>query len=73
MTSGETRSYLKAVVDADTDRVLGASVLAANGGEVTAVIQVAMRAGLPYTALRDTVFAHPTMAEGLNDLFERLE
>jgi hypothetical protein len=38
-----------------------------------AVIQTAMRAGLPYTALRDMVFAHPTMAEGLNDLFERLE
>jgi pyruvate/2-oxoglutarate dehydrogenase complex dihydrolipoamide dehydrogenase (E3) component len=51
----------------------GASILAAEGGEVMAVVQVAMRAGLPYTALRDMVFAHPTMAEGLNDLFERLE
>lgn len=73
MTSGETRGYLKAVVDADNDRILGASILAAEGGEVMAVIQVAMRAGLPYTALRDMVFAHPTMAEGLNDLFEALE
>lgn len=73
MTSGETRGFLKAVVDAETDRVLGASILAARGGEVMSVIQVAMRAGLPYTALRDTVFAHPTMAEGLNDLFDRLE
>lgn len=73
VTSGETRGYLKAVVDADTDRVLGASILAAEGGEVMAVIHVAMRAGLPYTALRDTIFAHPTMAEGLNDLFEGLE
>ena len=73
MTSGETRGYLKAVVDADTDQVLGASILAAEGGEVMAVIQVAMRAGLPYTALRDMVFTHHTMAEGLIDLFERLE
>jgi pyruvate/2-oxoglutarate dehydrogenase complex dihydrolipoamide dehydrogenase (E3) component len=73
MTSGETRGYLKAVVDADSDRILGASILAANGGEVMAVIQVAMWAALPYTALRDMVFAHPTMAEGLNDLFESLK
>lgn len=73
MTSGETRGYLKAVVEADTDRILGASILAAEGGEVMAVIQVAMQAGLPYTALRDLILAHPTMAEGLNDLFARLE
>lgn len=73
MTSGATRGYMKAVVDADSEQLLGASILAAAGGEVMAVIQVAMRAGLPYTALRDMVFAHPTMAEGLNDLFERLE
>ena len=44
-----------------------------NPSMVMAVIQVAMQAKLPYTALRDTIFAHPTMAEGLNDLFERLE
>ena len=73
VTSGETRGYLKAVVDADTDQILGASILAAEGGEVMAVVQVAMQAGLPYTALRDMIFAHPTMAEGLNDLFARLE
>lgn len=73
VTSGETRGYLKAVVDAQSDRILGASILAANGGEVMAVIQVAMQAGLPYTGLRDMIFAHPTMAEGLNDLFARLE
>ncbi len=73
VTAGETRGHLQAVVDADSGRILGASILAAEGGEVMAVIQVAMRAGLPSTALRDMVFAHPTMAEGLNDLFERLE
>jgi pyruvate/2-oxoglutarate dehydrogenase complex dihydrolipoamide dehydrogenase (E3) component len=73
MTSGETRGYLKAVVDSDNGKLLGASILAAAGGEVIAVIQVAMQVGLPYTALRDMIFAHPTMAEGLNDLFARLE
>ena len=73
MTSGERRGYMKAVVDAETGRILGASILSAAGGEVMAVIQVAMRAGLPYTALRDMIFAHPTMAEGLNDLFDAME
>jgi pyruvate/2-oxoglutarate dehydrogenase complex dihydrolipoamide dehydrogenase (E3) component len=73
MTSGETRGYLKAVVEAESERILGVSILVAEGGEVMAVVQVAMRAGLPYTALRDMVFAHPTMAEGLNDLFDTLE
>jgi pyruvate/2-oxoglutarate dehydrogenase complex dihydrolipoamide dehydrogenase (E3) component len=73
MTSGETRGYLKAVVDAESGKLLGASILAASAGEVIAVIQVAMHAGLPYTALRDMIFSHPTMAEGLNDLFARLE
>jgi pyruvate/2-oxoglutarate dehydrogenase complex dihydrolipoamide dehydrogenase (E3) component len=73
MTSGETPGYLKAVVDAGADHVLGASILAAEGGEVMSAIQVAMQAGLPYMALRDMVFAHPTMAEGLNDLFATLE
>jgi pyruvate/2-oxoglutarate dehydrogenase complex dihydrolipoamide dehydrogenase (E3) component len=73
MTSGETRGYLKAVVDADSDRILGVSILAAEGGEVMSLIQVTMHAGLPYKALRDLIFAHPTMAEGLNDLFAHLE
>lgn len=73
VTSGETRGFLKAVVDAQSDRILGASILMENGGEVMSVIQVAMRAGLSYTDLRDLAFAHPSMAEGLNDLFARLE
>lgn len=73
VTMGETRGSLKAVVDADTDQLLGASILAAEGGEVMAVIQVAIQAALPYTALRDMIFAHPTMAEGLNDLFAKAE
>jgi pyruvate/2-oxoglutarate dehydrogenase complex dihydrolipoamide dehydrogenase (E3) component len=73
LTAGDTRGYLKAVVDGESDQILGAAILAAEGGEVMAVIQVAMHAGLPYTALRDMIFTHPTMAEGLNDLFVHLE
>lgn len=73
VTSGETRGYLKVVVDGDTDQILGASILAAEGGDVMAVVQVAMQAGLPSSALRDMVFAHPTMAESLNDLFALLQ
>ena len=72
-TLGETRGFLKAVVDAATDKILGAAILATEGGEVMAVVMMAMKAGLPYTALRDNIFAHPTMAEGLNDLFAKVE
>lgn len=71
-TMGETRGVLKAIVDA-TDQILGAAILAPEGGEIMAVVQTAMQARLPYTFLRDNIFAHPTLAEGLNDLFARLE
>jgi probable pyridine nucleotide-disulfide oxidoreductase len=73
VTSGEMRGSLKAVVDAGSDKILGAAILASEGGEIMTVIQVAMSAGLPYTALRDMILCHPTMAEGLNDLFAHLE
>lgn len=72
VTAGEPRGLYKAVVEASTGRILGASILAAEGGEVMAVVQMAMQAGLPYAAVRDTVFAHPTMAEGFGELFARL-
>ncbi len=68
----ETRGLMKAVVDAGSGQVLGAAVLGIEGGEVMAVIQVAMMGRLPYTALRDGTFAHPTLAEALNNLFARL-
>ncbi len=73
VTLGETRGLLKAVVDRASDRILGASILAPGGGEVMAVVQVAMQAGVTATALRDTIFAHPTLAESLGDLFARLD
>ena len=66
---GETRGFMKAVIDAKSDRILGFTMLGADAGEVTAVIQTAMLAGLPYTGLRDAILTHPTMAEGLNVLF----
>ncbi|MEZ4425150.1 MAG: mercuric reductase [Gemmatimonadota bacterium] len=69
----ETRGFMKAVVDAGTDRVLGAAILGIEGGEVMSVLQMAMVADLPFTALRDGVFAHPTLAESLNNLFLALE
>jgi pyruvate/2-oxoglutarate dehydrogenase complex dihydrolipoamide dehydrogenase (E3) component len=73
LETGETRGMMKAVVDADSGRILGAAVLGIEGGEIMAVIQVAMTAGVPYTVLRDGVFAHPTLAESLNTLFGALE
>jgi pyruvate/2-oxoglutarate dehydrogenase complex dihydrolipoamide dehydrogenase (E3) component len=69
----ETRGLMKAVIDVDTRRILGAAVLSIEGGEVMGVIQAAMMGDLPYTALRDTAFAHPTLSESLNNLFMALD
>ena len=69
----ETRGFIKALVDPETNKLLGAAVLGHEGGEVMSVMQVAMMGDLPYTALRDTPFSHPTLAESLNNLFTTLE
>ena len=69
----ETRGLLKAVVDADTDQILGATMLSFDGGEVVTIIQTAMLGKLPYQVLRDNPFSHPTLAESLNNLFSSLE
>lgn len=69
----ETRGFMKAVVDADTRQILGAAVLGIEGGEIMAILEVAMLGKLPYTVLRDGVFAHPTLAESLNNLFSTLD
>lgn len=71
--TGETRGLMKVLVDAETDELLGAAVLGLEGGEIMSLLQVAMMGGLPYTALRDATFAHPTLAESLNNLFTTLE
>jgi pyruvate/2-oxoglutarate dehydrogenase complex dihydrolipoamide dehydrogenase (E3) component len=68
-TLGETRGFMKALVEADSDRILGFTALAVDAGEIMAAVQVAMIAGLPYTALRDAVLTHPTLVEGLIPLF----
>ncbi|HEX5533346.1 MAG TPA: FAD-dependent oxidoreductase [Actinomycetales bacterium] len=62
----------KAVVDADTHEILGAALLGRNAGEVIAAVQMAMLGGLPYEKVRDAVITHPSMAEGLNLLFDTL-
>jgi pyruvate/2-oxoglutarate dehydrogenase complex dihydrolipoamide dehydrogenase (E3) component len=69
----ESRGMMKAVVDAETDQILGCAVLGVEGGEIMAMIQIAMMGKLPYTALRDGVFTHPTLAESLNTLFASVD
>jgi pyruvate/2-oxoglutarate dehydrogenase complex dihydrolipoamide dehydrogenase (E3) component len=69
----EARGFMKAVVDADSDQILGCAILGIEGGEIMAMLQIAMMGGLPYTALRDAVFSHPTLAESLNNLFAALD
>ena len=68
-TLSETWGFLKALIGADNDRILGFTAFGAEAGELMAVVQVAMSAGLPYTALRDMILTHPTIAEGLVVLF----
>jgi pyruvate/2-oxoglutarate dehydrogenase complex dihydrolipoamide dehydrogenase (E3) component len=65
----ETRGFMKAIVDAESGKILGAAILGIEGGETATMLQIAMMGGLPYTALRDAVFSHPTLAESLNNLF----
>jgi pyruvate/2-oxoglutarate dehydrogenase complex dihydrolipoamide dehydrogenase (E3) component len=68
-TLSETRGFLKALVEINGDRILGFTAFAVEGGEIMSSVQVAMIAGLPYTAFRDAVLTHPTLAEGLGALF----
>lgn len=69
----ETRGFMKVLVDPDTNMILGASILSSEGAEIMSMIQIAMMGKLPYTALRDGIFAHPSYAEALNNLFAGLE
>jgi len=71
-TTGETRGFMKALVHAQRDDILGFTMFGADAGEVLAAVQVAMLAKLPFTSLRDAVLTHPTMAEGLGTLFENV-
>ena len=76
-TISEKRGFMKTLIDAHSDRILGFTAFGPEAGELMGTVQLAMLAGLPYTTLRDAMFAHPTMTEGLKALFmsvpERLE
>lgn len=65
----DTRGMLKAVVDVNTQRILGVSLLCVDSHEIINIVKTVMDAGLPYTVLRDQIFTHPSMSESLNDLF----
>jgi len=65
----ESRGFMKAIVDADTNQILGAAILGIEGGEIMSMLQLAMMGKIPFTPLRDAIFAHPTLAEALNNLF----
>jgi len=65
VTLGETRGFVKILIDAQSDRILGFSALGIEASEMVAAVQTAMLGGLPYTVLRDAIFTHPTAAEGL--------
>jgi pyruvate/2-oxoglutarate dehydrogenase complex dihydrolipoamide dehydrogenase (E3) component len=69
----ETHGFIKAIVDAENRQILGAAVLAVEGGEIMSMLQIAMMGKLPYTALEDGIFAHPALSEGLNTLFMSME
>ncbi len=69
----ESRGFMKAIVDSESNQILGAAILGIEGGEIMSAIEIAMMGKLPYTALRDGIFAHPTLAESLNNLFSAMD
>ena len=69
----ESRGVMKALVDPASGHLLGAAVLGLEGGELMSMLQLAMMGNLGYSDLRDAVFAHPTLAESLNNLFASLD
>ncbi len=66
---GETRGFMKAVVDAKTKQILGCAVLGIEAGELMAMFEIAMMGQVSYAVLKEGIFAHPTLAESLNNLF----
>jgi pyruvate/2-oxoglutarate dehydrogenase complex dihydrolipoamide dehydrogenase (E3) component len=68
-TLSEKRGFMKAIIDAHSDQILGFTAFGPEAGELMGTVQVAILAKQPYTLLRDAVFAHPTMSEGLKNLF----
>ena len=73
LESDESRGLMKVVVDAETEQILGAAMLTVDGGEMASMVQIAMMGKLPYTALRDATWSHPTWSEALNNVFSKFE
>jgi pyruvate/2-oxoglutarate dehydrogenase complex dihydrolipoamide dehydrogenase (E3) component len=71
--SGDTRGFMKAIVDPETKKILGVAVIGTEGGEVMSVLQMAMEGGITYDRIRNYIFAHPTYSESLNNLFMALK
>ena len=69
---GSTSGYLKAIIDADSNKILGAAFFCSDASEIINLVQLAMKADLDYTVLRDNIYTHPSMSEFLNDLFATL-
>jgi pyruvate/2-oxoglutarate dehydrogenase complex dihydrolipoamide dehydrogenase (E3) component len=69
----ETRGFMKAIVDRDSNQILGAAILGIEGGEIMSALEIAIMGKLPYTSLRDGVFALPTLSESLNNLFMAMD
>jgi pyruvate/2-oxoglutarate dehydrogenase complex dihydrolipoamide dehydrogenase (E3) component len=69
----ETRGFMKAVIDAENNQILGCAVLGVEGGEMMSMFEIAMIGRLPYTVLKEAIFAHPTLAESLNNLFMAMD
>jgi pyruvate/2-oxoglutarate dehydrogenase complex dihydrolipoamide dehydrogenase (E3) component len=73
METSESRGFMKALVDPNTEEILGAAILGEDGGEIMSMIQLAMMGNLKYPVLRDAVFAHPLFSESLNNLFNNIQ
>jgi pyruvate/2-oxoglutarate dehydrogenase complex dihydrolipoamide dehydrogenase (E3) component len=73
LETGESRGFMKVLVDAKNDQILGCTILGIEGGEIMSMLQIAMMGKLPYTVLKEAIFAHPTLAEGLNNVFLALD
>jgi pyruvate/2-oxoglutarate dehydrogenase complex dihydrolipoamide dehydrogenase (E3) component len=69
----EPRGFMKIIVDGTTGHIVGCAILGIEGGELMSMVEVAMMGRLPYTVLRDAVFAHPTLAESLNNVFDSMQ
>jgi pyruvate/2-oxoglutarate dehydrogenase complex dihydrolipoamide dehydrogenase (E3) component len=69
----ETRGFMKAIVDADSQQILGCAILGVEGGEIMSALEMAMMGHLPYTTVKEAIFAHPTLTESLNNLFMSLD